>query len=127
MTNEEIIKWCEEKGYPKKMAALLWMFTPDLDELEEWEFSYPYEFDHNIIKINDTKYCIFTKDELEQEEDRIMDDVEDRANEDIPEWLQPYVMWTEFWKDHPVIPDDVCFGMIRVNFEGEEYWYGEDL
>ena len=49
MKNEELIKWCEEKGYPKKIAALLYMFTPDISELEEWEFKYPVDFDKNII------------------------------------------------------------------------------
>lgn len=127
MNNEEIIKWCEKKGYPKKVAALLWMFTPSLDELEEWTFKYPYDFDSNLILINDTRYYIFNKDELDEQMDIMMDEVEDETNEGIPEWLQPYIMWSEFWKDHPVIPDDVCFGIVRIQFEGEEYYYGEDL
>ena len=127
MKNEELIKWCEEKGYPKKIAALLYMFTPDISELEEWEFKYPVDFDKNIIKINDTTYYIFTKEELDEAQETIACNVQDQAMYDIPEWLQPYIMWDQFWEDHPVTPDDVCFGIINVHFEGEEYYYGEDI
>lgn len=121
MTSSELIEWCEQHEFPTKLAALLSIWDPDLDELEEWEIEQEGE---NTFHINDDSYVVLDSDEYTDAEDSTRQDIEDYLTEDVPEALIPYIDWDAFFYHHPIGIEDVLPEGDSVLFENEWYYYG---
>ena len=68
MSNSELIAWCEDHGFPIKLAALLSVWSPDLDELEEWDISQE-ETEDNVFHVNDETYVVLDALEFDEAEE----------------------------------------------------------
>ena len=119
-----LIAWCKERGFPEKLAALLSTFTPDLEELNEWEISID-EYDDAVFSINDTEYKVLTSSELEDAEEITKDNIIDYYGQDIPDEVLPFVDWDAFFRKNVIEIEDIPPKADSINFNGQWYYYGD--
>ena len=124
MSEAELIAWCEEREFPEKLAALLSTFTPDLEELNEWEISRD-EYDDDVFHINDDEYRVLTSLEFDEAEEATRDNIIDYYSEDIPEAVLPFVDWDAFFRKNELEIEDVLPNGDSVKFNGQWYYYGD--
>lgn len=124
MSETELIAWCEEHKFPIKLAALLSTFTPDLEELNEWEISID-EYDDAVFSINGTEYQVLTSSELEDAEEITKDNIIDYYGQDIPDEVLPFVDWDAFFRKNVIEIEDILPNGDSINFNGQWYYYGD--
>lgn len=124
MSHWEILNWCKSKEFnnPNDIAALLFTFTPDLEELDSWDIE---EESYNIYHINDIKYEILSEDEVKEEIEQCKSLVESDYLDEVPETLQEYINWKQFWMDNPITPKEYLSNYSTVLFRGILYYYNE--
>lgn len=121
MTNSELLAWCEDHDFPVKLAALLSVWTPDLDELEEWNIT---DDGGNLFTVNDTQYVVLDELEYSEAEDNTRDAIIEYLSEDIPESVLPFIDWDSYFYRHEIGIEDVLPEGDSVLFEKEYYYYG---
>lgn len=121
MTNSELIAWCEDHDFPIKLAALLSVWTPDLDELEEWEIE---DKGNNIFSVNDTEYVVLDELEFSDAEDNAIESIKKYLSEDIPDSVLPFIDWDRYFYVHELTIDDVLPEGDMVKFNEDYYYYG---
>ena len=124
MSEVELIAWCKERGFPEKLAALLSIFTPDLEELNEWEISID-EYDDTVFSINDTEYRVLTSSEFEDAEESTKDNIIDYYSQDIPDEVLRFVDWDAFFRKNVLEIEDILPNGDSINFNGQWYYYGD--
>lgn len=124
MTNEQLVNWCSTrfKNY-YRVAAILSLFSPDEDELNEWSIE---EYDSRYIVINNCDYYkILTEYEVEDEiadiKHNVRHDLEDSFIYDISD----YVDWDSYWRDNSLTAEDDLDLPYTIKFEGITYYYNE--
>ncbi len=127
MTDDELIDWCIANNIPTKMAALLSIWAPDYDELEEWSISL---IDNNTINVNGDKYIVYTDfeqlDVITQAEKSLQDELEFTSN--FPDSLVNYIDWDSYWNDMKFTLFDVT-GMYfeEIVFQLDTFYYAQYL
>ena len=124
MSEAELIAWCKERGFPEKLAALLSTFTPDLEELNEWEISID-EYNDAVFSINGTEYQVLTSSELEDAEEITKDNIIDYYSQDIPDEVLRFVDWDAFFRKNVLEIEDILPNGDSINFNGQWYYYGD--
>ena len=126
MTHWEILEWCKSKEFhnPNGIAALLFTFTPDLEELDSWDIK---EETSNLYYINDIKYEILSKDEVKEEIEQYKNLVESDYIDEVPEPLQEHIDWKSFWESNPISIQEYTesAGMEKITFNETNYYYIE--
>jgi hypothetical protein len=120
LSDAELLEWCKQHGFSVKMAALLSVWDPDLDELEEWKIE---ENDREFV-VNDDIYEVLTSAEYDLAEEQTMQDIKDYLTEDVPDALLEYIDWKSFFYRNPVGIEDVLSEGDSVQFNNEWYYYG---
>ena len=120
LSDAELLEWCKQHGFSVKMAALLSVWDPDLDELEEWKIE---ENDREFV-VNDDIYEVLTSAEYDLAEEQTMQDIKDYLTEDVPDALLEYIDWESFFYRNPVGIEDVLSEGDSVQFNNEWYYYG---
>ena len=120
LSDAELLEWCEQHGFSVKMAALLSVWDPDLDELEEWKIE---ENDREFV-VNDDIYEVLTSAEYDLAEEQTIQDIKDYMTEDVPDALLEYIDWDAFFYRNPVDIEDVLSEGDSVQFNNEWYYYG---
>lgn len=127
MTDDELVNWCIKNNMPTKMAALLSIWTPDYDELEEWSISL---IDDNTINVNGDKYIVYTDceqlDIIAQAEKSLQNELEFTSN--FPDNLVDYIDWGSYWNDMAFTLFDVT-GMYfeEIIFQLDTFYYAQYL
>lgn len=123
MSDSELIAWCEDHGFPIKLAALLSVWSPDLDELEEWDISQE-ETEDNVFHVNGDSYIVLDALEFDDAEEAAREDIIDYLSDDIPESVLPFIDWDAYFRKHELEINDVLFEGDSVKFGNEWYYYG---
>ena len=119
----EILEWCKNHNYLEKLAALLSIFTPDVDELNSWDIS---EINDNVFSVNGVKYNILSEQEVEDGISIYKEDVELDYAKEVPE-LAEHVNWKKFWKANPITVEMCTEGYSVIVFRGVKYYYLENV
>lgn len=128
MTNIEVLNWCKSNKYihhPEKLAALLYIFVPEKEDLEEWEIS---DEDNSIFCINDTYYKVRILPDIVEELNYYRQSIIQDSLEEIPEQYQKYIDWDAFFIDNPITINMFINGLEHTVFNGIDYYieqYGD--
>ena len=121
MTDEQLLEWCEEKGYDDYLAPLLKTFDLDEDGLEALDI---VQIMMGKFKINGISYEVIegSYSEIARElEDSYVSDLEDK----IPAEVTPYIDWVAFLRDY----QDEALGDFayadEIKFNDKTYCYIE--
>lgn len=119
MTDNELVNWCIENNMPTKMAALLSIWTPDYDELDDWDISL---IDNNTLDVNGDRYIVYT----DSEQLDIIIKAEEQMQEDIlvPEYLVDYIDWCSYWEDIGLTLSDILnIPFEEIIFQLDTFYY----
>lgn len=121
MTEEQILKWCEEKGFDEYLAPLLKVFDLDEDELNNANIAQEMM---GVFRVNGVKYEI-VKGSFKEVADGIKDEYKEDVMDSIPVKLEYYIDWDSYFRDYQ---DDILGDFSyaeETEFMGEPYCYIE--
>lgn len=121
MTEEQILKWCEEKGFDEYLAPLLKVFDLDEDELNTTSIEQEIM---GVFRVNGVKYEV-VKGSFKEVADGIKEEYKSGLMDDIPAELEYYIDWYSYFRD---FQDDILGDFSyaeEIEFMGEPYCYIE--
>lgn len=121
MNDEQLMEWCEEKGYDEYLAPLLKSFDLDKDDLEALDILQVFA---GRFKINDILYEVI-EGSYRETAIQLEEDYRTRLEDDTPNELIPYIDWVAFLRDYA----DEALGSFsyaeEIEFNGKPYCYIE--
>lgn len=121
MTEEQILKWCEEKGFDEYLAPLLQVFDLDEDELNNASIEQEMM---GVFKVNGVKYEVI-KGSFEEVASNMEEEYKGEILDNIPSYLDYYIDWKSYFRDYQ---DDILGDFSyaeETEFMGEPYCYIE--
>lgn len=121
MTEEQILKWCEERGFDEYLAPLLKVFDLEEDELNTASIEQEIM---GVFRVNGVKYEV-VKGSFREVADGIKEEYKSGLMDDIPAELEYYIDWYSYFRD---FQDDILGDFSyaeETEFMGEPYCYIE--
>ena len=121
MTEEQILEWCEDKGFDEYLAPLLKVFDLEEDELDNANIAQEMM---GVFRVNGVKYEVI-KGSFKEVAHEFAEQYKSDILDQIPTILEYYIDWDAFFRDYQdEVLGDFSYAE-ETEFMGEPYCYIE--